>query len=148
MDKMDLPPWFDDEDEEIDRSPRVTVGSRIEIELIDESGSSEQMSLVIVPDNQADFTSGFLGASTPLAKALLGQKAGSIVPYGQGDIREVRILGLATAQAPTPNAAASRQAVIQKAIEKSDLEDALRLALAVSVKWGDYNPEALTREEE
>jgi hypothetical protein len=145
---MNMPPWLDDEDEKIDRSPRVTVGSRVEIELVDESGNSEQMALVIVPDKQADFSSGFLGASTPLARVLVGQRAGSVVPYMQGDIREVRILSLAQAQALTSNAAASRQAIIQKALNKSDLEDAVRLALAVNVKWGEYDPEALTREEE
>jgi Transcription elongation factor, GreA/GreB, C-term len=145
---MNMPPWLDDEDEASDKSPRVTVGSRVEIEMIDESGNSEQMTLVIVPDKQADFSSGFLGTSTPLARALVGQQAGSVMPYRQGDIREVQILSLDEGQAPVSNAAAARQAVIQKALERSDLEDAVRLALAVNVKWGEYDPEALTRGEE
>ena len=146
--KMNLPPWFDEE-EEIDTTPRVTLGASVEIEMIDESGAGERLVLVVVPDKEADFAAGFLGAGTPLAKALLGQRLGSVVAYKQGDIREVRILSVTPgARVPRTGADASRQAVIEKALDKADLEDALRLALAVDVKWGEYDPEALVPKEE
>lgn len=35
------------------------------------------------------------------------------------------------------------QAVIQKAISKSDLADAVRFALTVDQKWGDTDPEGI-----
>ena len=144
---MRVPPWLEEE-EEVDTTPRVTVGAGIEIELLDESGTVERLALVVVPDKQADFGSGFLGAGTLLAKALLGQRLGSVVDYKQGDIREVRILSVTPgAQAPKTGADVSRQAVIQKALDKADLEDALRLALTVDVKWGEYDPEALVPDE-
>jgi hypothetical protein len=39
-----------------------------------------------------------------------------------------------------PDGASARRTEIQKAIDKSDLQDTLRLALVFSVKWGeDYN---------
>ncbi len=146
---MNLPPWFDDEEEEeIDTMPKVTLGASVEVELIDESSASERLAVVIVPDKQADLTAGFLGAGTPLAKALLGQCLGSAVAYKQGDIREVRILSVAPGAPVKTDADASRQAVIQKALDKADLEDALRLALTVDVKWGEYDPEALVPDEE
>jgi len=146
---MSLPPWFDSEEEEVDTTPKVTLGATVEIELIDESGAGEGLTLVVVPDKHADFAAGFLGASTPLAKAVLGQRAGSVVPYKQGDIREVRILSVTPgAKVPRTGADASRQAVSQKALDKADLEDALRLALTVDVKWGEYDPEALVPDEE
>jgi len=147
---MSLPSWFDDEEEqESDTTPKVTAGASVEVELIDESGASERLALVIVPDKEADFAAGFLGAGTPLAKVLLGQGLGSVVPYRQGDIREVRILGVTPGTpAPKTGADASRRAVLQKALDKADLEDALRLALTVDVKWGEYDPEALAPEEE
>jgi len=146
---MSLPPWFDSEEEEVDTTPKVTLGATVEIELIDESGAGEGLTLVVVPDKQADFAAGFLGASTPLARAVLGQRAGRVVPYKQGDIREVRILSVTPgAKVPRTGADASRQAVIQKALDKADLEDALRLALTVDVKWGEYDPEALVPDEE
>ena len=146
---MSLPPWFDDEEEEeVDTTPKVTPGASVEVELIDESGAGERLALVIVPDKEADFAAGFLGAGTPLAKALLGQRVGSVVSYKQGDIREVRILGVTpSAQVPKTGADASRRAIIDKALDKADLEDALRLALTVDVKWGQYDPEALAPEE-
>jgi Transcription elongation factor, GreA/GreB, C-term len=146
---MGVPPWFDDEEEEeIDTTPKVTPGASVEVELIDESGAGERLAVVIVPDKEADFDSGFLGAGTPLAKALLGQRLGSVVAYKQGDIREVRILAVTPGAAlRKTGAGASRQAVIEKALDKADLEDALRLALTVDVKWGEYDPEALAPEE-
>jgi len=117
----------------------VALGCHVEVELIGESGGSEYLSLDIVPDSEADFSSGLLGVGTPLAQATAGQRAGSLVPYRVGDILEVKILTVAPgARTPTGEAAADRQAVIQKAISRSDLDDALRLALTVDVKWGDY----------
>ncbi|MBN1138423.1 MAG: GreA/GreB family elongation factor [Anaerolineae bacterium] len=147
---MSLPPWFDgEEEEEADTTPQVTMGASVEVELIDESGAGERLALVVVPDKQADFGRGFLGAGTPLGRALLGQRPGSLIGYNQDDIREVRIVSVAPgAPAPKTGADASRQAVIQKALEKSDLEDALRLALTVDVKWGKYDPEALAPDAE
>ena len=148
--KMSLPPWFDDnEEEEVDSTPKVALGASVEIEMSDEAGASERLTLVVVPDKEADFAAGFLGGGTPLAQALLGQPLGCVVPYKQGDIREVRILSVTPgARVPKTGADASRQAVIQKALDKADLEDALRLALTVDVKWGEYDPEALAPEEE
>ena len=146
---MSLPPWLDDEEEEeTDTSPKVALGASVEVEMIDESGARERLAFVVVPDKHADFVGGFLGAGTPLAKALAGQRLGSVVPYRQGDIREVRILSVIPgARVPKTGADASRQAIIQKALDKADLEDALRLALTVDVKWGEYDPEALVPEE-
>jgi transcription elongation GreA/GreB family factor len=64
----------------------VAIGTHVEVELIDESGAGELLAVDIVPDNQADFASGFLGAGTLLARAILGQLPGSVVSYRVGDI--------------------------------------------------------------
>jgi hypothetical protein len=98
----------------------------------------------IVPDSDADFAAGYLGAGTPLAQAIMGQPAGSRVPYRAADIVEVRILTVTpSVNAPSGQAAANRQAVIEEAVSRSELADTLRLALTVDVKWGDYDPDAL-----
>ncbi len=55
----------------------VAIGTHVEVELIDESGAGELLAVDIVSDSQADFASGFLGAGTLLARAILGQPAGS-----------------------------------------------------------------------
>ena len=127
-----------------DGPPRVGLGSRVVIELIDGRGEAERLSLAVVPDDNADFQAGYLGAGTRLAAAMMGQQAGQTVPYRHGGLIEIRILDIEPfAVSEAPDAASARRAVIQKAIDKSDLQDTLRLALAVSSKWGDYDPDGI-----
>ena len=131
-----------------DGAPRVGLGSRVAVELIDEGGEVERLSLAVVPDDKADFRAGYLGAGTPLAAALMGKEAGQTVPYRHGGLAEVRILDIEPfAVSEAPDAASARQAVLQEAVAKSDLQDTLRLALAVSVKWGDYDPNGIAPED-
>ncbi len=124
--------------------PRVKVGDRVEVELVGEDGERERMAFDIVADKQADFAGGFLGAGTPLARAILGQPVGAAVPYALADTVEVRVLSAVRSErVPSPDLAAAREAAIQEAVSKANLEDAVRLALTVDVKWGDYDSEAL-----
>ncbi len=123
---------------------QVVLRSHVEVDLIGESGASEHLTFTIVPDREADFSAGLLAQSTPLAQAVLGQPAGSVVPYRAGDIVEVRIGRVApSTRLPGTDAAADRQAIIRKAISKSQLADAVRFALTVDQKWGDTDPEAM-----
>ena len=104
----------------------------------------ERLAFDVVADEQADFASGFLGAGTPLAQAILGQPAGATVPYAVADEVEVRILSVAPSErGPAPEVAAAREAAAQEAVSKANMEEMVRLALTVDVKWGDYDPEAL-----
>jgi cell pole-organizing protein PopZ len=122
----------------------VHIGTHVEVELLDESGGAEHMAFDIVPESAADFSKGFLGAGTPLARAILGEQPGRVVPYGLADIAAVRILSVVTSQRiPDDDAAAVRKAAVREAVSKSNLEDAVRLALTVDVKWGDYDPEGI-----
>jgi len=130
-----------------DAPAEVAIGMHVEVELVGESGEEERLALDIVPDDEADFSSGFLGISTPLSRALLGRRAGSVVPYRAGDIREVRILSVAaSAHPPAEDVAATRQAILQKAVTKSDMADTVRFALAVDTKWGGYDPSGIAPE--
>lgn len=123
---------------------RVRSGDQVTLELIGEDGNVEQMTFDIVADRQADFAAGYLAVSTPLAQAILGQPVGATVPYALGDAAAVRILAAARSRrTPSPDLAAARAAAVQTAVSKANLEDAVRLALTVNVKWGDYDPEAL-----
>jgi hypothetical protein len=115
----------------------------VEVELIDESGRGERVAFDIVPDDQADFAAGFLGAGTPLARALAGRRAGESVAYSQADISEARIIAVAPSERlPGAEADARRQAAA-RAESKANLEESIQLALTVNVKWGDYDPEGL-----
>jgi Transcription elongation factor, GreA/GreB, C-term len=122
----------------------VYVRTRVEVELVDDSGGVERLAFDIVPESAADFSAGFLGAGTPLAQAILGERVGSVVPYGLADVVAVRILSVKpSVRAPEAGAAEARDAVLREAVNKSNLEDAVRLALTVDVKWGDYDPEGI-----
>ena len=132
-----------------DGPPRVGLGSRVVVELVDGHGEVEVLRMAVVPDDNADFPGGYLGAGTRLARAIMGRPAGETVPYEHGGLVEVRILEIEPfAVSEAPDAARARRAVIQEAVDKSDLQDTLRLALAVSVKWGDYDPDGVVPEEE
>jgi hypothetical protein len=119
----------------------VALGTHVEVELIDETGGSEPLAFDLVPDEQADFANGFLGAGTPLAQALWGKSAGAVVAYRQGDVVSVRVVQVTiAARVQEENVAAKRQAVIQQAVAESERISDMVFALAVGSKWGDYDP--------
>ena len=100
----------------------------------------------MVADERADFASGFLGAGTPLAQALLGQPARTTVPYAVADEVEVRILSVASSQRARLPRSPRREAAAQEAVSKANMEEMVRLALTVDVKWRPtirrrWNPE-------
>ncbi len=124
----------------------VTLGTHVEVELVDETGVSERLAFDLVPDEQADFANGFLGTGTPLAQAIWGKTAGEVVAYQLGDVMSVRVVAvMAAARTQEEDVAAKRQAVIQRAVAESDRISDMVFALAVGSKWGDYDPG--TREE-
>jgi hypothetical protein len=119
---------------------KVDIGSLVDVELVSQTGEAERLAFTLVEDKQADFGAGFLGESTPLAKAILGRTAGEGIPYQTGDLKSVRILSVrASDRVQTENVAARRQAVIQKAIKHSDYVNAMIFAGSVNSKWGDYD---------
>lgn len=120
---------------------RVALGTRVEVELIDQQEGAEQLAFVVVADDAADFDGGLLGVGTPLAQALLGQRVGAQVDYRRGDLRQVRVVGLTWGEHATPTTAAERrQAVIDRALQESDRTNALNFASSFNGKWGDYDP--------
>jgi len=123
---------------------QVGIGTHVEVELLTIEGAGEYLEFDLVPDDKADFTAGFLGAGTPLARAILDKCAGCRVDYIAADVVEVRILSVApSVSTPNVDRAAERQALIREAVSRSNLVDAQRLALTVDVKWGDYDPEGI-----
>lgn len=119
------------------------VGTHVVLELITEGGDTEQLEFDLVPDRSADFVQGFLGESTPLAQAILGQPIGRALLYQNADIRAVRILAIAPSQAIPEDAEARRQETLRKAVRQSDTTNAILFASSFSGKWGDYDPTGL-----
>ena len=131
---------MNDQSPDPDPAIKVEVGSLVEVELESLDGEKERLALTIVEDSQADFKAGFLGLSTPLAKAILGRSAGELLPYQGGDIKSVKVLLVRPSdRVQTENVSARRQAVIRKAIDHSDYVNAMIFAGSVNSKWGDYD---------
>jgi hypothetical protein len=122
----------------------VALRTHVEIELIDSTGTSERLTFDLVPDEQADFYSGLLGESTPLAQAILGQVEGSLVPYLASDVRQVRIMTVGPSAIQMPEQAATRRkAAAQKALKQAERTNAMIFATSVEGKWGDYDADGM-----
>ena len=131
-----------------DESPPVKVGTHVVLDLIDGQGGREQLALHVVADDAADFDAGLLGISTPLGKAIAGRRAGSVVPYQRGDLREVLIVSVRPADAPAAgsdaaSAAERRQAALDKAAQEIAKTNAQIFASTFEGKWGGYNPDGM-----
>ena len=125
----------------------VAPGTLVELRLIDQSGEAETISFCIVADKLADFRNGFLGEGTPLARAVLGHKAGARIPYGVDDIAAIEIVSVKPADiAPDRGVARRRQETLRKALLRADLTNAVNLATSFNSKWGDYDPAQLVEE--
>jgi hypothetical protein len=129
--------------------PLVQIGSHVLVELLDSSGEAQQLEFDLVPDVSADFSRGYLGLSTPLAQAILGQPAGAVLPYDQADILQVKILSVAPpASLPLADLAQQREEAARKALQQVQQTSAMIFASSFSGKWGDYDPEGIAHWEE
>lgn len=129
--------------------PVVMVGRHVELEIKYENGETESLSLDLVPDKSADFAGGFLGEGTPLAKAILGQPAGSAIPYQAGDIVGLRILSVSIELSAQPSDLTERrQETIRKAVRQSDHTNLVIFASSMNSKWGDYDPDGIREDPE
>lgn len=118
---------------------QVEFGSAVIVELVDQDGHAEPLTLVIVAERAADFDQGFLGENAPLARAILGQFVGSVVPYVMGDIRQVHIVQAQRVDLTAEDTAARRAAVLDKAREDAARTNAEMFAASFSGKWGNYD---------
>jgi hypothetical protein len=135
------------------KTPRaVQPGLLVQVEIAYLPGSDlekERLEFIIVPDELADFPAGFLGQGTPLAKAVLGEPAGSAVPYFIGDALSVTILSIsATDRSPSQDTVARRQERYRQALEQADRTSAMIFASSFSGKWGDYDPQGIEKWEQ
>jgi hypothetical protein len=118
----------------------ITRGSKVLIDLVDQSGGVERMEFTLVESKQADLKSGLLDENTPLARVLIRHRTGEVVRYAVGDLKEVRILSVELGEADTAlDAAEKRRESVRKAATQSELINQLNFATASGSKWGDYD---------
>jgi hypothetical protein len=124
------------------------LGMQVVLDLVTEEGS-ERLELEIVPDDFADFTRGYLGISTLLARTIVGKKAGEVIPYPVEGGREVQLIQVVPShKAPPQEIADRRQEILRKALDQSDQTNAVIFASSFSGKWGDYDPTGFTDDPE
>ena len=113
--------------------------SKVLVELIDASGAVEQVRFTLVESRRADFKSDLLDENTPLGRALIGHRAGDVVPYQVGDLKEVHILSVERSETAPPDAAEKRRETVRKAEAQAEIINQLNFATASGSKWGDYD---------
>lgn len=123
-----------------EQQPRVLIGSRVVVELIDEAGGVEDLVFTLVDDAAASFADGLLGAGTPLGRAIVGRTQGSTLAYRQGGMHSVRIVGVTeSADTPPGDAAERRRQLLDEARRKAERTTADMFATSFSSKWGGYD---------
>jgi hypothetical protein len=126
----------------------IHVGSRVGVVLRDREGNAERLTVIIVPADAADFSQGYLGENTPLAQALIGETAGSVIPYLKDDIDSVEVVEVSTPDVQLPeDTAKKRQAALKKAMREVQDTSAMLFASSFSGKWGDYDPDSLPKDD-
>ena len=126
----------------------ISVGCKVEVNLIDRGGNKNRLSFIIVPDESADFEHSFLGMSTPIARALLGERQGNTIPYLRDDILAIEILSVTqSTEKPPDDVKKKRQTRMNKAIREVEHTNAVVFASSFSGKWGDYDPNSLPKDE-
>ena len=125
-------------------SPRAEIGTRVELELLTRSGEREYLTFDLVTDHQADYESGFLGASTPLAKSILGESPGIVIPYFTEEFQGVEILSIIeSTRKPPRDTSSQREANVKAAKEQIEFTNAVLFAASVDTKWGEYDADGL-----
>jgi hypothetical protein len=122
------------------RAPtQAAIGTCVELELLAGDTTVDRMTADIVFDKFADLTQDFLGASAPLAKAIVGKPMGASVAYAMGDITHVYIVSVArSVRTPPADAADQRQAILDEARRKAERTNAEMFASSYGSKWGNY----------
>jgi len=123
---------------------RVQIGTQVELELLNRSGEREKLTFDLVADHQADIQNGFLGVSTHLAKTILGESTGILIPYFTAEYQAVELLSItASTRKPQSDAAAHREANLQAAKDQIEFTNAVLFASSADTKWGGYDADGL-----
>ena len=125
---------------------RVQPGYCVSIKLLYRSGESEHLEFDVVSDEQSDYQAGFLGVSTPFAKAILGEKAGITVPYFTDELMAIEILNISESTRVAADTAVQRDNAVQNAKDQIEFTNAVLFAASVDTKWGSYDADGLDYE--
>lgn len=119
---------------------QAAIGTRVELDLLGDGQMIDRIAVDIVFDRSANLDQDFLGASSPLAKAIIGKPTGTMVNYAMGDITHVYIVSVVRSmRTPPADAADQRQAILDEARRKAERTNAEMFASSYGSKWGNYD---------
>lgn len=125
----------------------INLGSQVELILRNREGEEERLTVLIVLDEAADFVHGYLSLNTHLAQAILGEKAGTVIPYLKDDVYSIEVVSVIKSELQPPKDAANkREASLKKTMRKVQDTNAIVFASSFSGKWGDYDPDSIPKE--
>jgi len=120
------------------------LGHNVEIALIHRGGRRETLTFDLVPDEQADYAAGFLGISTHLAKAILGESAGTLIPYFTDELQAIEMLTVAESTRKADESAQEQRAAnLIETRDQIDFRNAVLFAASTDTKWGGYDADGL-----
>jgi Transcription elongation factor, GreA/GreB, C-term len=120
----------------------VSIGASVTLELLGDD-EPERLTLVIVPDEQADFYAGYLGESTPLAKAIISHSAGEIIHCQTGQVRIIEVTPIENSTQQAKENAALRKKSVEQARKEIDRTNAIVFSSTIEGKWGEYDTDAI-----
>ena len=124
-------------------NPVVKVGNAVIFEFIFRSGDRERLPYIIVDDPLSDLDKGLISNKSPLARILLGEKTGSIIPYFTEELMAIEIKSIHQPVSSPQNMPDRRRKLIQDISSKITFREVLLFACSSDTKWGSYDPDAL-----
>jgi hypothetical protein len=122
----------------------VKIGHHVRLRLLYRSGDCEELEFDIVPDEISTKSDGFLGASTPLAQAILNEKVGITIPYFTEEIMGITILNISPGEPSQKEIQKKSRRVTQEEIrDQIEFREAQLFALSGNTKWGSYDPDSM-----
>ena len=130
------------------RKNPAQIGTQVKIALVHRSGEREVLAFDLVRDEWADYAAGFLGASTHLAKAILGESPGTLIPYFTDELQAIEMLTVTeSTRKPDESTLEQRTANLKEARDQIDFRNAVLFAASTDTKWGSYDADGLDYEQ-
>ena len=129
---------------DLEQQGSVQIGCQVSLEILYRNGRRESLSLDIVTDEKGDLNHGFLSSSTHLARAILGEKTGYIIPYFTEETISVEItLIQKSTRTPGADAHKKKKSKLNEIKDQIEFRDALLFASSSNTKWGEYDPDGM-----
>jgi len=125
----------------------VKLGDEVEFDLIYQTGKRERIKLTIVDSSPSDLDVGLLSHNSPIARNIIGEEPGSVIPYFTDEIVGIHIISFTQKSFQSfPDTNNRRKEKLVNTLKQIEFREALLFASSTDTKWGSYDPDGLTYE--